>query len=172
MFLRSRLRPIATPVCDPGQVTRPQAVDHEARHPVTMRSGPSDVPAGITDRGTGWQRRTVQTSEIAGFQETISGGSAGEPPPADPGRRGSGYGWRRERVTPKAAGFKSKNWVRMIIALAFVLCFAFVLYLGYLATGSRHWQNSSEWFQAALPATVSLLGSALGFYYGDKRQDR
>jgi hypothetical protein len=60
----------------------------------------------------------------------------------------------------------------MVIALAFVFCFALVLGLGFLATGTRHWQNSGEWFQAALPATVSLLGSALGFYYGDKRQDR
>ncbi|HET7014121.1 MAG TPA: hypothetical protein VFI65_09425 [Streptosporangiaceae bacterium] len=60
----------------------------------------------------------------------------------------------------------------MAIALSFVSCFGLVLCLGFLATGTRHWQNSSEWFQAALPATVSLLGSALGFYYGEKRHDR
>jgi hypothetical protein len=60
----------------------------------------------------------------------------------------------------------------MAIALSFVACFGLVLCLGYLATGTPHWQNSSEWFQAALPATVSLLGSALGFYYGEKRNDR
>jgi hypothetical protein len=60
----------------------------------------------------------------------------------------------------------------MAIALSFVGCFGLVLWLGYRATATGHWQNSSEWFQAALPATVSLLGSALGFYYGEKRNDK
>ena len=82
------------------------------------------------------------------------------------------FHWSREGSSPRTAGIRSIGWVRMAIALSFVVCFGLVLCLGFAATGTRHWQNSSEWFQAALPATVSLLGSALGFYYGEKRNDR
>jgi hypothetical protein len=123
---------------------------------------------------TGWQRRPVSASEPSGFSGTIAERpEAGEAYPADRGRSGgSGSDWQREQVTPKAAGLKTTDSVRRYLAVAFVGCFVLVLGLGYLATATGHWQNSGEWFQAALPATVSLLGSALGFYYGDKRDDR
>ena len=124
---------------------------------------------------SGWEHRPVALGELGA-----------DPEPTDnPAPQGVSYGnwrhseippeafnWRREGSSPRTAGIRSIGWVRMVIALSFVICFGLVLYLGYRATGTGHWQNSSEWFQAALPATVSLLGSALGFYYGDKRNDR
>jgi hypothetical protein len=124
---------------------------------------------------SGWEHRPVALDELGADQEPtgssdLQGGRYGNwrrseiPPEA--------FNWSREGSSPRTAGIRSIGWVRMVIALSFVICFGLVLYLGYRATGTKHWQNSSEWFQAALPATVSLLGSALGFYYGDKRNDR
>jgi hypothetical protein len=128
-----------------------------------------------TQEGTGWEHRPVAPDEL----DDPRG------PTGDPGQPDGSYGnwrrtevppeafsWRREDSSPRNAGVRSIGWVRMAIALSFVGCFALVLGLGYWATVTGHWRNSSEWFQAALPATVSLLGSAIGFYYGERRNDR
>lgn len=125
--------------------------------------------------GPAWEHRPIALEDL-----DDSSGRAG-----DAGESDSNYGnwrrtevppeafsWRREDSSPRNAGVRSIGWVRMAIALSFVACFGLVLCLGFLATGTGHWQNSGEWFQAALPATVSLLGSAIGFYYGEKRNDR
>jgi len=119
--------------------------------------------------GSSWERRPYDLTELID-SASASGGS---------GRPGGGHGDGSGRQTPPGAARWSRKdrsvrpaFVRMAIAFSFVICFGLVLYLGFRATGSDHWRNTSEWFQAALPATVSLLGSALGFYYGDKRNDR
>lgn len=133
---------------------------------MTSRSGPEN---------SGWEHRPVAIDELGADPEPTDSSA---PPDVRYGnwRRSEippeAFNWRREGSSPRTAGIRSIGSVRMVIALCFVICFGLVLYLGYCSTGTRHWQNSSEWFQAALPATVSLLGSALGFYYGDKRNDR
>lgn len=100
-----------------------------------------------------------------------AGAQAG--PPAGGGKASGGQagGWTRwERKPVSSSKLGMREWVRTAIAVGFSLWLLLVLILGYLASTTGHWKNSSDWFQAALPATVSLLGSALGFYYGERRQ--
>jgi len=56
--------------------------------------------------------------------------------------------------------------VRGWLAIGFGVIFAAVLLLPLLFIDD--WANAQEWLQAALPAVTGLLGSAMGFYFGQK----
>lgn len=55
---------------------------------------------------------------------------------------------------------------RGLLAIGFTLIFAGVLFVPLIVIDN--WTDSKEWLQSALPAVTALLGSALGFYFGQR----
>jgi len=67
---------------------------------------------------------------------------------------------REERIQDK------QERVRGRLAIGFGVIFAAVLLLPLLFIDD--WANAQEWLQATLPAVTGLLGSAMGFYFGQR----
>lgn len=61
--------------------------------------------------------------------------------------------------------------VRAGLALISLVLVAATVIMGWISSGGEHWDNAQQWLQAVLPAETAIVGSALGFYFGDKRQD-
>jgi len=59
-----------------------------------------------------------------------------------------------------------QEWIRGFLAIAFAAVFTAVVLipLAFIDT----WPEAREWLQAALPAVTALLGSAMGFYFGQR----
>ena len=53
-----------------------------------------------------------------------------------------------------------------------LLIFGLQLLAGGIAffLSDRIWMNAQEYLQVTLPATLGLLGSAVGFYFGTRQQ--
>jgi hypothetical protein len=50
-----------------------------------------------------------------------------------------------------------------------LLIFAGQLVVGALAVFVGSWAEAEEYLKVTLPATISVLGSAIGFYFGSQR---
>jgi len=61
-----------------------------------------------------------------------------------------------------------QEWTRSWLALILVALLAAVVLLPLLFVYLDRWDPVKEWFQAALPAIVGLVGSAMGFYFGTR----
>jgi len=66
-------------------------------------------------------------------------------------------------ITPIELG---QEWIRGFLAIAFAIVFTAVVLLPL--TFIDTWPEAREWLQAALPAVTALLGSAMGFYFGQR----
>ena len=55
---------------------------------------------------------------------------------------------------------------RGYLAIALTVIFAGVLFVPFFVID--RWADSKEWLQSALPAVTGLLGSAFGFYFGQR----
>jgi hypothetical protein len=50
-----------------------------------------------------------------------------------------------------------------------ILIFGVQLAVGALAVFTGHWTDAEEYLKVTLPATIGILGSAIGFYFGAHR---
>lgn len=76
----------------------------------------------------------------------------------DQGRRFFGEGVRDELV-------------RSALALLFAAIFLLTIVLSYLHLKGATWTHAKDWLQLLLPAETALIGSATGFYFGQRRKD-
>jgi hypothetical protein len=61
--------------------------------------------------------------------------------------------------------------MRGLLALIFTALLFVVVAMGFLATylGSEVWSRTTDLLDVLLPVVTSLLGSAVGFYFGTQR---
>jgi len=72
---------------------------------------------------------------------------------------------------PANVRFAVQEFVRASIAFAFVgLLFFTVVWAFRYVDDDAAWVNTKELLQVLLPAETALLGSAVGFYFGSRRQ--
>ena len=77
----------------------------------------------------------------------------------------------REAPT-RAERLGQREWTRSSLAFAFVIIFALIIVFVGSKVGTRDWAETKELLQILLPAETALLGSALGFYFGAKSNER
>lgn len=82
-----------------------------------------------------------------------------------------------ETAEPKEAPTRAerlgrREWTRSSLAFAFVLIFALTIAFVMSKVGTRDWGETKELLQILLPAETALLGSALGFYFGTRSNER
>lgn len=71
----------------------------------------------------------------------------------------------------RPANLKVQEFVRASIAFAFVAILFFTVILAFQNVDDDNaWVNTKELLQVLLPAETALLGSAVGFYFGSRRQ--
>jgi len=60
---------------------------------------------------------------------------------------------------------------RLAFTIVMLLLFGVQLLLGGIAVfvGPESWNNAQDYLRVTLPATLGLLGSAIGFYFGSQR---
>jgi hypothetical protein len=60
---------------------------------------------------------------------------------------------------------------RLVFTVVMLLVFGLQLLVGGIAVfvGPESWGNAQDYLRITLPATVALLGSAIGFYFGSQR---
>lgn len=58
---------------------------------------------------------------------------------------------------------------RMLLALLFAFLFGATVVLAYLGAQGAHWDTTQKWLQVVLPAETAVLGSAVGFYFGARK---
>ncbi len=60
---------------------------------------------------------------------------------------------------------------RLAFTVILLLIFGFQLIIGAIAlfVGPDTWNNAQEYLRVTLPATLGVLGSAIGFYFGSRR---
>jgi hypothetical protein len=60
---------------------------------------------------------------------------------------------------------------RLAFTVVMLLIFAAQLLLGGIAVfvGPESWNNAQDYLRVTLPATLGVLGSAIGFYFGSQR---
>jgi len=63
---------------------------------------------------------------------------------------------------------QQRDWVRMIVTVAVLSIFAWVIIWASLESRSwpDHWAQTKELLQIVLPAVTGLIGSVTGFYFG------
>jgi hypothetical protein len=72
--------------------------------------------------------------------------------------------------TPVSVRIFSVELVRASLALFSLALLIATVVLAWLSTRGTHWQNADKWLQIVLPAETAILGSALGFYFGDRKR--
>jgi hypothetical protein len=70
---------------------------------------------------------------------------------------------------PEPARESIRGKVTLVSACTFLLVIAFYLTATWLAP-PQPWQQIKEAMQAILPAVTSVLGTALGFYFGSQKR--
>ena len=69
---------------------------------------------------------------------------------------------------------KGREWIRGAVTVVAMLIFAGVvggyLYGALTISDSAHWDRFKEASAVVLPAVTSVLGSALGFYFGSQKR--
>lgn len=58
---------------------------------------------------------------------------------------------------------------RTFLSRMFAIAFAATIVGGFIGAFSSHWAEVKELLQVLLPAETGLLGSALGFYFGQSK---
>lgn len=58
---------------------------------------------------------------------------------------------------------------RQAFTIVMLFIFAAQLAVGALAVFFGDWTNAEEYLKVTLPATIGILGSAIGFYFGSQR---
>lgn len=60
---------------------------------------------------------------------------------------------------------------RLVFTVLLLVIFALQLAIGAIAlfVGPETWSNAEEYLRVTLPATLGVLGSAIGFYFGSQR---
>lgn len=60
---------------------------------------------------------------------------------------------------------------RLTFTVLLILLFAFEILVGAVAVfaGDGAWMRAEEFLRVLVPATIGLLGSAIGFYFGSQR---
>ena len=74
-------------------------------------------------------------------------------------------------LSPQARTIQEKQEnVRGRLAQGLTIIFAVVLILPFVLHmfSPDSWDNAQEWLQVTLPAITGLLGSAMGFYFGQR----
>jgi len=65
----------------------------------------------------------------------------------------------------------SDELVRAALALLFSAIFLLTIILSFVHLSTADWTDTKEWLQALLPAETALIGSATGFYFGQKKSN-
>ena len=68
--------------------------------------------------------------------------------------------------------FVRMEFVQGMLAYLFAILLLIIILWSFLNTGSREeqvWQRTTELLDVLLPVITSLLGSAVGFYFGTQR---
>ncbi len=76
------------------------------------------------------------------------------------------------RVVEEGAGRRLifQEAVRASLAFTFAGILVVTIVFAFLNVNSSSWTNTKELLQLLLPAEMALLGSAVGFYFGARRQ--
>jgi hypothetical protein len=115
-------------------------------------------------------------------RRTRSGTGATPPEPDITYRRVSPYfvqGPVDERIRERMAAHymasaRARERTRALMAgISLLLVFVTVI-MAWVSTWAFHsdWSNAESWLQAVLPAETAIVGSAIGFYFGERRSDR
>lgn len=70
--------------------------------------------------------------------------------------------------TVKAKLEAQREWMRAILAILFVALLALVVIWSFIR--ASNWNQTADLLDRLLPAITALLGSAIGFYFGTKRE--
>jgi len=65
-----------------------------------------------------------------------------------------------------------REWTRSGLAFAFVIIFGVTIIFAFFKVGTYDWAQTKDLLQILLPAETGLLGSALGFYFGARSNER
>jgi uncharacterized membrane protein YfcA len=60
---------------------------------------------------------------------------------------------------------------RQFLALAFTLLTVAVVILSFRSANQAGWPEVKEWLTIVFPAVTGLLGSAVGFYFGERSRE-
>jgi len=74
--------------------------------------------------------------------------------------------------TPYSVREVSTELVRASLALLSLFLLIATVVLAWLSVGDQEWADAEKWLQIVLPAETAILGSALGFYFGDRRRGK
>jgi len=77
-----------------------------------------------------------------------------------------------QSAAPRKERLGRQEWTRTSLAFAFVIIFAVTILFVMSKVGTRDWGETKDLLQILLPAETALLGSALGFYFGTKSNER
>jgi hypothetical protein len=79
---------------------------------------------------------------------------------------------RETSSTPTPKGIKRRfiddQNLRGLLALGFLLLLTLTVVLSFFRTSTAGWKDTTQWLQLMLPAETALLGSATGFYFGNR----
>ncbi len=77
-----------------------------------------------------------------------------------------------QSAAPREERLGRQEWTRSGLAFAFVIIFGATIIFAFLKVGTRDWAQTKDLLQILLSAETGLLGSALGFYFGAKSNER
>ncbi len=77
-----------------------------------------------------------------------------------------------QSAAPREERLGRREWTRSGLAFAFVVIFGATIIFAFFKVGTRDWVQTKDLLQILLPAETGLLGSALGFYFGAKSNER
>jgi hypothetical protein len=64
---------------------------------------------------------------------------------------------------------KQREDARQAYTIFMLLIFAGQLLIGGIAVFTGSWASAEEYLKLTVPATIGVLGSAIGFYFGSQR---
>lgn len=72
---------------------------------------------------------------------------------------------------PETPVEEKREDARLAFTIILLLIFGFQLIIGAIAlfVGPDTWSNAQDYLRVTLPATLGVLGSAIGFYFGSQR---
>jgi hypothetical protein len=70
---------------------------------------------------------------------------------------------------PLSRSLAFEEFVRGGMAYALVALLFITIILGFLGTATHYWANTKAMLQIAIPIETTLLGSAIGYYFGAKK---
>ena len=72
----------------------------------------------------------------------------------------------KPKLSEKRERLVSQEAMRAILVIAFSCIFALTLVAGFVGVFSNSWEQTKDLLQLVLPVETSLLGAAVGYYFG------